>query len=218
MVGPSKVARIMVGDHFIDGFGELSPGLELVNAEAGPITIKASAGFIVGFDNDSPTIFQRQIDFIQQSGIIMANIAVLQAPPGTRLYARLEKEGRLNGNTLFDFLNGSTNILPKMNMNTLQEGYKSIIRHIYTTEHYYERVKTFFREYKQPKIKTSLRFKHFVILGRSFYYLGIKGKERFYFWKLLWWAYFRNPRLIPLSVELAIKGHHFNKVVELHVT
>ena len=180
--------------------------------------LQVMAGFIVGFDTDAPDIFRRQIDFIQQSGIIMANIAVLQAPPGTRLYARLEKEGRLNGNTLFDFLNGTTNILPKMNMVALQEGYKSIIRHVYATDHYYERVKTFFREYKQPKIKTSLRLKHFVILCRSFYYLGIIGKERFYFWNLLCWAYFRNPKLIPLSVELAIKGHHFNKVVELHVT
>ena len=180
--------------------------------------LQVMAGFIVGFDTDTPDIFRRQIDFIQQSGIIMANIAVLQAPPGTRLHARLEKEGRVKGNTLFDFLNGATNILPKMDINTLRDGYKSIIRHIYATEHYYKRVKTFFREYKQPKIKTSLRLKHFVILGRSFYYLGINGKEQFFFWKLLCWTYFRNPKLIPLAVELAIKGHHFNKVVELHVT
>lgn len=180
--------------------------------------LQVMAGFIVGFDSDTPDIFQRQIDFIQQSGIIMANIAVLQAPPGTRLHERMKQEGRLNGNTLFDFLNGATNISPKMNLNTLQEGYKSIIRYIYTPEHYYARVKTFFREYKPPKIETSLRFKHFVIFSRSIYYLGIKGKERFYFWKLLCWTYFRSPKLIPLAVELAIKGHHFRKVVELHVT
>lgn len=180
--------------------------------------LQVMAGFIVGFDSDTPDIFQRQIDFIQKSGIIMANIAVLQAPPGTRLYERLKQEGRVKGHTLFDFLDGSTNIVPKMNLNTLQEGYKKIIQHIYTPEYYYARVKTFFQEYKTPEIKNPLKFKHLVILGRSIYYLGIKGKERFYFWKLLCWTCFRRPELLPLAVELAIKGYHFRKVVELHVT
>lgn len=179
--------------------------------------LQVQAGFIVGFDSDTPAIFQRQIDFIQKSGIVMANIAVLQAPPGTRLYERLKREKRLRGQTLFDYLDGTTNILPKMNLNTLQEGYKNIIRYIYSSEHYYERIKTLFREYKPQKIGASLKFKHIVAFFRSIYYLGIKGNERMYFWKLLLWTYFRRPELLSLAIELAIKGHHFRKVIELHI-
>ena len=41
-----------------------------------------SAGFIVGFDTDTTTIFQRQIDFIQQSGIPLPIVNILKAPPG----------------------------------------------------------------------------------------------------------------------------------------
>ena len=57
--------------------------------------LQVSGGFIVGFDNDSPSVFQRQIDFIQQSGIVSAMVGLLNAPKNTRLYRRLEAEKRL---------------------------------------------------------------------------------------------------------------------------
>ena len=57
--------------------------------------LQVQGGFIVGFDSDTPSIFQRQIDFIQKSGIVTAMVGLLQAPPGTRLYERLKREGRL---------------------------------------------------------------------------------------------------------------------------
>ena len=50
--------------------------------------LQVQAGFIVGFDHDSPGIFQRHIDFIQNSGVVTAMVGLLQAPSGTRLYAR----------------------------------------------------------------------------------------------------------------------------------
>jgi len=54
-----------------------------------------AGGFIVGFDSDTPSIFQRQIEFIQRSGIVTAMVGLLNAPPGTRLYERMREEGRL---------------------------------------------------------------------------------------------------------------------------
>ena len=57
--------------------------------------MQVQGGFIVGFDEDPPSIFRSQIDFIQRSGIVTAMVGVLMAPPGTRLFKRMELEGRL---------------------------------------------------------------------------------------------------------------------------
>ncbi len=54
--------------------------------------LQVMGGFIVGFDSDTPSIFQRQIDFIQQSGIVTAMVGLLQAPYGTELYSRLKRK------------------------------------------------------------------------------------------------------------------------------
>jgi len=179
--------------------------------------LQVQGGFIVGFDNDTPSIFQRQIDFIQKSGIVTAMVGLLQAPLGTRLYERLKQEGRLTGPLTGDNVDGTTNIIPIMNLDALHEGYKDILANIYSPEHYYKRLKTFLREYKAPKIKASVDFQHFLAVFRSSYHLGLIGKERFQYWKLLIWTHFRRPKLVPLAITLAIYGHHFRKVYELHL-
>jgi radical SAM superfamily enzyme YgiQ (UPF0313 family) len=178
--------------------------------------LQVQGGFIVGFDNDTSSIFQRQIDFIQKSGIVTAMVGLLQAPPGTRLYERLKQEGRLLERLSGDNVDGTTNIIPKMDLDTLRKGYKSIMRHIYSPEHYTQRVKTFLREYKPPKIKTPLDFEYILAFFRSIYRLGIVDRERMYYWKLFWWTLFRRPNLFPLAITFAIYGHHFRKICELH--
>ena len=179
--------------------------------------LQVEGGFIVGFDHDTPSIFQRQIDFIQKSGIVTAMVGLLQAVPGTKLHERLKRQGRLCGQTSGDNVDGTTNIIPIMNADALREGYKRILRHIYSPKHYYRRVKTFLREYKQPKATTAVQFDDIAAFFRSMYDLGIMGRERVHYWKLLLWTHFRRPRLLPLAVTLAIYGHHFRKVCELHV-
>lgn len=178
--------------------------------------LQVQAGFIIGFDNDTPSIFQRQIDFIQKSGIVTAMVGLLQAPTGTKLYQRLKQEGRLVGLMSGD-TDGTTNIVPRMDLKALSDGYKKIICHLYTPKNYYKRVKTFLREYKAPKIVTPLNFQRFLAFFRSGIRLGIFGKERFQFWKLLLWTLVQRPSLLPLAVTLSIYGHHFRKICELHI-
>jgi radical SAM superfamily enzyme YgiQ (UPF0313 family) len=179
--------------------------------------LQVQGGFIVGFDNDPPSIFQQQIDFIQNSGIVTAMVGLLQAPPGTRLYERLKQEGRLLGQLSGDNVDGTTNIIPKMSLETLREGYANILQHIYSPEQYYQRVRTFLREYNPPKINAPLEMEHILAFLRSIYRLGIVGRERFQYWKLLFWTLFHRPALFPLAVTLAIYGHHFRKVCELYI-
>ncbi len=179
--------------------------------------LQVTGGFIVGFDSDTSSIFHRQIDFIQKSGIVTAMVGLLQAPSGTRLYKRLKQEGRLVDQSSGDNADGITNIIPKMDLDALCEGYRNLMHHIYSPKLYYQRVKTFLREYKAPKIKNPLSFQRFLAFFRSSIRLGIFGKERFQYWKILLWTLFRRPGLFPLVITLAIYGHHFRKISELYI-
>ncbi len=179
--------------------------------------LQVQGGFIVGFDNDTHSIFRKQIEFIQNSRIVTAMVGLLQAPPGTKLYERLAQEGRIIGSTTGDNVNGTTNIVPKMGMDVLLEGYKNILHHIYSPKHYYNRVINFLEDYKAPKFEPALDLQRFLAFFRSCIYLGIIGKERFQYWKLFFWTAFRRPRLIPLAITFAIYGHHFRKIYETHI-
>jgi len=179
--------------------------------------LQVQGGFIVGFDSDTPDTFQRQIDFIQNSGIVTAMVGLLQALPGTRLYDRMKREDRLLADSTGDNVGISTNIIPAMKLETLQEGYKKIIRTIYSPERYYQRLKAFLQEYRPPKIKSAKSLRYQLALFHSLYRLGVLGKERLYFWKVLLWTLFHRPRLFPQAVTLAIYGYHFRTISERYI-
>lgn len=180
--------------------------------------MQVQGGFIIGFDHDTPGIFQKQIEFIQQSGIVTAMVGLLQAPAGTRLFERLHRENRLRGSMTGDNVDGTTNIIPRMNMEVLHRGYQSVVRYLYTPKNYYARVITFLREYKVPKVSIPIDLQYIRAFFRSIYQLGIVGKERLHYWKLVFWTLFRRPKLFPLAITLAIYGYHFRQVVDLHIT
>ncbi len=180
--------------------------------------LQVQGGFIVGFDSDTPSIFQQQIDFIQKSGIVTAMVGLLQAPLGTRLHERLSREGRVLSQMSGDNVDGSTNIIPRMGLKPLQEGYRKLLGQIYAPKFYYERIRTFLREYHPPKIRIHLDPQYLLALLRSIYQLGIRGVERVHYWRLFFWTLFRRPRLFPLAITLAIMGFHFSQVVALHVS
>ena len=101
-------------------------------------------GFILGFDTDKEDIFDRMVEFIQKSGIPIAMVGLLQAMPGTQLFRRLRREGRIvdaggGNNTFCDRLN----FLPRMDAAKLVEGYREVMKRIYNCEAYYERVKLY---------------------------------------------------------------------------
>jgi radical SAM superfamily enzyme YgiQ (UPF0313 family) len=179
--------------------------------------LQVQGGFIVGFDSDQPSIFQRQIDFIQSSGIVTAMVGLLQAPPGTQLYERMKKENRLCAEATGDNADGTTNIIPMMGLGALKEGYKRILDHIYAPAPYYQRIRTFLREYPSPQAHQKLQLSHINAFVQATIRLGILGRERVQYWKLLAWTQFRHPRLVPYAVLLAIYGYHFRKICEQQV-
>ena len=181
--------------------------------------LEVQGGFIVGFDNDPISIFKSQISFIQRSGIVTAMVGLLNAPRGTRLYQRLKRENRLLEDFSGDNTDCSINFIPKMNHRTLIDGYKHILNTIYSPGQYYERVKTFLKEYKPKKDRRAFKFRNYQIMAfiKTMWSLGIKEKGRRYYWKLFILALLKHPRAFPLSISLAVYGFHFRKVAEKYI-
>lgn len=173
--------------------------------------IEVHAGFIVGFDNDPPNIFQRQIDFIQRTGIITAMVGLLNAPRLSKLYRRLEKEGRIVDKFSGDNTNYSMNFVPAMDKNELMKGYHKIIKSIYSCKEYYTRVLYFLKHYNPQRIQP-ISLNRFMAFIKSIIYLGILTKERTYFWKIIFWSILNKPKSFPLAITYSIYGYHFRKV------
>ena len=175
--------------------------------------LEVQGGFIVGFDNDPPSIFEKLTSFIQESGIVTAMVGLLNAPRGTKLEKRLANEGRM----LKDFTGNNTdfsiNFIPKMDSKALLDGYQKILNKIYSPKYYYERVMLFMKEY-EPKKKKVFHFNpnYILALFRSIFKLGVIGEERIYYWKLFFWSLFRKPQLFSLAILFTIYGFHFRKI------
>jgi len=180
--------------------------------------LQVQAGFIVGFDSDTLSIFERQINFIQRSGIVTAMVGILEALPKTRLYKRLKDEGRILQNSSGNNTDYSINFKPKMGAIFLMEGYKRILNTIYSPKNYYERVKIFLKNYKPPKReKWNLSLPDLEAFIKSIWFLGITGKERYFYWQLFFRSLFTQPQLFPLAITLSIYGFHFRKVSENYI-
>jgi len=176
--------------------------------------MQVMGGFIVGFDADSSNIFRQQVDFIQKSGIVTAMVGMLQAPFGTKLYDRMETEGRILHEMTGDNTDGSTNIIPKMGAGTLEAGYRRLMKGIYEPKFFYQRVKTFLSVYNPRLAPVRIHWDELVAFFSSIWRLGIFGRERREYWKLFFWTLARYPQKFGLAITFAIYGYHFRKINE----
>jgi radical SAM superfamily enzyme YgiQ (UPF0313 family) len=175
--------------------------------------LEVQGGFIVGFDNDPPTIFDKLTNFIQESGIVTAMVGLLNAPQGTKLQKRLLDEGRLLNDFTGNNTDFSINFIPHMDSEELLNGYKKILNTIYSPKYYYARVMRFLKNF-EPKKKKVFHFNSNYILAlfKSIIKLGMIGEERIYYWKLFFWSLFRKPQLFSLAILFSIYGFHFRKI------
>jgi radical SAM superfamily enzyme YgiQ (UPF0313 family) len=178
--------------------------------------IEVSGGFIVGFDSDSPNVFDRQADFIEKAAIPTAMINLLTAPPGTRLYRRLESEGRLlgdsNGDTAMNA--GCLNFIPKMSRQRLLDGYKALLGRLYEPEPFYQRVLTFLEYYRPNPLLPARLPTHQEVLAvlKIILTLGIKEPGRRAFWSFLGRLFWRHPQRFPIGMSIAAAGFHFRMI------
>ncbi|MBN2240577.1 MAG: DUF4070 domain-containing protein [Dehalococcoidales bacterium] len=176
--------------------------------------LEVQGGFIVGFDSDPESIFQSQIDFIQNSGIVTAMVGLLNAPTGTKLYQRLMKEDRLLGSFTGNNTSYSLNFVPKMDNHKLLTGYREILDTIYSPKEYYQRVKTFFREFQPPRTSPGKIQSHQIkAFFRSMWYLGIRDDGRKHYWKLFVSYLVTSPPKFARFILFSVYGYHFRKVM-----
>ena len=175
--------------------------------------IEVMAGFIVGFDSDREDIFDRQVNFIQEAGIPLAMVGLLQALPNTQLYRRLLQENRLVEYGDGDSMCTDLNFVPKMDARRLVEGYRSILQRIYNRDAYYARVREFLKRYK-PANSDKLRWADYVTLLRSMLRQGVLEPGRKHYWSLFFESLANYPRAFGTAITLAIMGYHFHRITE----
>ena len=185
-------------------------------------------GMIVGFDADDETIFDRQRRFIQESRIALAMINVLVAIPRTPLYARLEREGRLdNTGELADFGTISTNVVPaRLDRDALCEGYLALMRDVYEPDAYFDRLDALYldgsprpplgsalylrRDYRRRVKRVAWNALETGYILAQLMRTVPKGAQRRAYGRRLWNAMRRRPSLSLLHFYAVKCGQHYH--------
>jgi hypothetical protein len=176
--------------------------------------LEVMGGFIVGFDNDQPDIFERQWTFIQETGIVTAMVGLLNALPKTRLFTRLSMEGRILQQTTGNNLDAVLNFVPRLDRDVLLDGYQSLVKRLYAPKSYYRRIMSFLSEYRPQGPRTRPTHGDVSAFVRSLWVLGVRSRGRGAYWNLLARTLLLQPRKFTEAMGLAILGHHFRKVAE----
>jgi radical SAM superfamily enzyme YgiQ (UPF0313 family) len=173
------------------------------------------AGFIVGFDADNETIFNRQREFIERAGIAWAMVGMLQAPPTTPLYARMKAEGRLieDSDAITNF--SPPNFRTVMPLPTLLHGLSALLADLYEPTAYFKRALRSL-ELWQPKssqVEPDAPLWHEVrIMASSMWTQGVRSAYRREYWAFLGTIvhrYRNNALKLGRGLSLLVSAHHF---------
>ncbi len=173
-------------------------------------------GCILGFDNEAPGAEQRLIDFAMRNHIPEVFVTLLQVGPGTDLWDRLEKQGRIV--QLLNFEEncgnnaGSMNFTPTRPVKQILTEFIRIYDVLYEPECYLERSFHHVAKMRPPKVKKSfslpskneLRAVIIALFKHGFVY-SARGR----FWKLFFSALFKFPSRIHLFLTYCVMGEHF---------
>ena len=142
-------------------------------------------------------------------------IGLLHAPPGSRLYKRLKKEGRLLEITSGDNCDGSMNFIPKMGYDFIRKEYHHLLNNIYSPRQYYLRVLEFLNTYV-PARRHPVTVLGIVAFLNIILHLGILDNWRnsVYFWKLMIKTLIFHRRSMREAVTLMMFGYHFRKLLK----
>jgi len=189
----NMMVPIMEAIHTINGYG-----MEVVS------------GIIMGLDTDTPETADFILEFVRTSNIPLLTINLIQALPGTPLFDRLQREGRL-----VDDNGRGSNVLFKMPYEDVIANWKRCMKAAFEPEKLFERYRyqaehVFPKRLHPPLSRAQLNWpvikSAFRMLGRIVWRLGVVGDYKRVFWK------YALPRLAKLDIEgviaAALVGHH----------
>lgn len=174
--------------------------------------MEVMGGFIVGFDNDKPNIFEQQLRFIREAGVVTAMVGLLTALPETRLFKRLAEEGRILANSTGNNLDAVLNYMPTMNRQTLIDGYRRLVQQLYSPREYYARIRVFLRHYRPKGSRFQLRWQDISAFCKSLWVMGVATPGRRAYWAFLARTLVTRPRAFAVAAQLAITGYHFRRI------
>ena len=192
--------------------GDLKEAVEVLS-RAG---LEVMGGFIVGFDSDSPEIFELQRAFIADSPIPMAMVGLLTALPGTALWRRLEAEGRLRTATGGDQF-GRPNFEPSMDEQALLRGYSGLLAELYTADAWYDRCESYLALARPSPGRRRGRWEDAATVARTAWRVGVLSPRRRRFWRLMARTVAKSPTRIAWAISKAIIGEHMIQYTEREV-
>jgi radical SAM superfamily enzyme YgiQ (UPF0313 family) len=173
------------------------------------------AGFIVGFDSDDETIFQRQLDFIELTNITWAMAGVLQAPPTTALYDRMKLEGRLIENSEATTNFSPPNFETNLELTVLLRGLSTLLFGLYEAKPFFARALRSLEVWKPratqvpPELPMAYNLK---VLARSMWTQGMRSSYKREYWRFLYkliGGFWKEPAKIWLGFTVLLSAHHF---------
>lgn len=160
------------------------PLIEAVN-KITHMGLKIMAGFIIGFDGEKTGAGDRIVKFVEETGIPLALLTMLQVLPHTGLWTRLEKEGRLikqegdiNQTTLINFV-------PTRPVEEIAKEYIEAFWELYDPEKYLDRTFRYYMKLGTPRHSRSLQppnLREFRALLILIWRQGIVRNTRWKFW------------------------------------
>ena len=189
-------------------------------------------GMIMGFDNDDSSIFDAQINFVQEAQIPHSMSGMLHAIAKTPLHARLAEEGRLDPSDTPEF---GTNVIPlKLGREELQEGYVRVMNEIYAPDRYFSRLEDlwidrnftfgrsrneYYRKHPLARLKSellslTLTIGLFTRLMRGITEAHLKAEYRRRLWRYL--KYTRNPgKVFSYTLKMALHYHAYTMATQM---
>jgi radical SAM superfamily enzyme YgiQ (UPF0313 family) len=167
------------------------------------------AGFILGFDSDTPEIFDKMTRFIQRAAIPYAMVGVLNALPHTALYKRLHREGRLRPEVTGDQF-GLTNVKTRMPSAQMLAGYRRVLENLYRPEAFFQRCRDNLARWKPaPGSRRPVAGRDILSALRAIRSQGLLGPYRGAYWNFLKWVIRNQPAKLSRAIAQAAAGHHY---------